>query len=171
MVGLSLENNMALQTQGYDLDLIGFEETRIPLYLHKEKLSDKKRGDVFMQFHVDNPRSLNAAEADYLIRKAQTMALFPWPPGEECLKRDFTPQWHQAVAGGGSRLVKGETQSGCGYCLRSSREDSVNSGHSADEAAPDTVIKAEPAFVTGSSSEVSPPDAAPRRRRKRRVKL
>tara|TARA_Y100000310_G_scaffold338457_1_gene428161 strand:+ start:3272 stop:3787 length:516 start_codon:yes stop_codon:yes gene_type:complete len=171
MVGLSLENNMALQTQGYDLDLIGFEESQIPLYLHKEKLSDKKRGDVFMQFHVNSPANLTAGEADYLIRKAQTMGLFPWPPGEDCLRRDFTPQWHEAVAGGGSRLVKGETQSGCGYCLRSSREDSVNSGHSADEAEPDTVIKAEPAFVTGSSSEVSPPNAAPRRRRKRRVKL
>ena len=168
MVGLSLDKNLSLQTQGYDLDLIGFEDSQIPLYLHKESLSDKKRGDVFMHFRVDNPTNLTAGEADYLIRKAQTMGLFTWTPGEDCLERDFTPQWHEAVAGGGSRLVKGQTQSGCGYCLRAAQEDSLANGYSADEAEPDAATEVEPTFAT---DEASPPTATRRRRRKRRDTL
>jgi len=141
---LDIQNKASLESQGYTMERIGFEDHWIPMYAH-HPVSDKKVGDVVFRARVGNPKTLNNAEANYLARKA-AQGFFTWLPGQDCLSRKFQDATFQRRAGGGSTKMLGEVYQGCKWCRE--REQPASSPTSEREPVLEVV-------------QVSPPPATP----------
>lgn len=121
-----IQNN--IRGAGYGMQFIGLETAQLPLYLHKDSLSDKKLGDVFIKARIGNPATgPNNAELQYLARKA-TIGLFAWLPGEDCLVKKFeNVEYVDDLIGGGTRIVRQEPYMGCQWCRdRASKTSQVH---------------------------------------------
>lgn len=113
-----LSSKLQIRSAGYGVaELNGFDDELIDLYNHLPILNvnggvEKEIGGVVVQYHVGHKRNLVEHELDHLRRKATQNAWFAWPPGEECLSREFVPMRtdRQGV------LQKGETSMGCKPC-------------------------------------------------------
>lgn len=113
-----LSSKLQIRSAGYGIaDLSGFDDELIDLYNHLPLLNadgvvQKEIGGVVVQYHVGHRRNLVEHELDHLRRKATQNAWFAWPPGEECLAREFVPMRtdKQGV------LQTGEKTMGCKPC-------------------------------------------------------
>jgi len=145
MVNLDIEQAHRVRGQGYGIEMRGLDTHRLPLYLHKASLSDKKRGDVFMKYKIANPKTgPNQAELQYLASKGASMGVFAWSPGEDCLVKKFTNVEYVKV-GRETRVVRHEPYKGCMWC----REDQAltTKVHPVEE---EVLSEAEPAVDSAS---------------------
>ena len=117
MVNLDIQKQNVRSGQGYGIQFVGLDTHQMNLYLHKEELSGKKRGDLFMKFTIMDPvNGPNGPELDYLARKGEN-GFFAWEPGEVCLSRKFERVEYVADGiGGATRVVRQEPQYGCRWC-------------------------------------------------------
>ncbi len=121
---LSSGNRDLLEARGFEIaELTGFESNSLPLYTHR-LLGDKKPGDVVLRARVGNPESLDDSEASYLARKA-FHGMFPWMPGEDCVKRTFLDVTiNRNGTAGDNQVQQSEPTKGCRWC-RSVRRKST----------------------------------------------
>jgi hypothetical protein len=117
MVNLDVQNQQAIRGAGYGITFVGLSSHQMPLYLHKDKLSDKVLGDLFMKYTIQNPKlGPNNAEFQYLARKGEA-GLFAWEPGEACLGKKFERvEYVSDLIGGGTRVLRHEPDMGCRWC-------------------------------------------------------
>lgn len=126
MVNLDIQNKQAIGGAGYGIQFVGLDTHQMKLYLHKDQLSDKHLGDVFMKVNIANPNTgPNNPELQYLARKG-SIGLFAWSPGEECLAKKFENVEYVAdLVGGGTRVVRQEPDMGCKWCRQRAESDSI----------------------------------------------
>jgi hypothetical protein len=126
MVNLDIQNKQAVAGAGYGIQFVGLDTHSMKLYLHKDQLSDKHLGDVFMKVNIANPNTgPNNPELQYLARKGN-IGLFAWEPGDACLSKKFENVEYVAdLIGGGTRVVRQEPDMGCKWC-RQRAEDNSN---------------------------------------------
>ena len=126
MVNLDIQNKQAIGGEGYGIQFVGLDTHQMKLYLHKDQLSDKHLGDVFMKVNIANPKTgPNNPELQYLARKGN-MGVFAWEPGDPCLSKKFeNVEYVAALIGGGTRVVRQAPDMGCKWC-RARAEDNSN---------------------------------------------
>lgn len=116
---LTSKNVELLEAQGFEIaELTGFDDHSIPLYTHRPA-GDKQPGDIVVRARVGNPDALDDGEATYLARKA-FHGMFPWLPGEDCVKRSFfdVTVTGTGLSGGDSQTRRTETVKGCKWCRK-----------------------------------------------------
>jgi|TARA_R110000822_G_scaffold67466_3_gene164340 hypothetical protein len=126
MVNLDIQTKQQVRGAGYGIQFVGLDSHQMKLYLHKDQLSDKHLGDVFMKVNIANPKTgPNSPELQYLARKGN-IGLFAWEPGDACLVKKFEKVEYIAdLIGGGTRVVRQTPDMGCQWC-RARAEDDTN---------------------------------------------
>lgn len=119
MATLSTRNKRNLRATAFDAEPIGLDAVPVRLYLHQDAHNDKVVGDLWCKY---TPVGVPELDKDYLDRVGRRIGIFRWLPGAECLAHDFTPRWDVDRAGGGTEIIFGDKQMGCGFCIRRERE-------------------------------------------------
>lgn len=126
------DNRAGLESQGFTISSWkGFDDTQVALITHKP-LQDKQPGDVAIRMRVGDPKNMNNGEATYLQRKA-SQGFFPWPPGEECLKRTFQNVSITRDAFGRATTSRTDPVKGCPWCRKAA---DIASGEELDQPPP-----------------------------------
>lgn len=126
MVNLDIQHHQQVRGSGYGIQFVGLDSHQMKLYLHKDQLSDKHLGDVFMKVNIANPKTgPNNPELQYLARKGN-IGLYAWEPGDSCLVKKFERVEYVAdQIGGGTRVVRQEPDMGCKWCRARAESDSI----------------------------------------------
>jgi len=161
MVSLDIQNKQAIRGSGYGIQFVGLDTHQMKLYLHKDQLSDKHLGDVFMKVNISNPKTgPNGPELQYLARKGNS-GLYAWEPGDACLVKKFENVEYVAdQIGGGTRVIRKEPDMGCKWCRQRAESDLTrHSAGAVDYSETEPVmedVSAPPDVLTCESCEYVP---------------